>query len=337
MLPISFPNVQYDKGMAFFLGYTTALACLRTLREADNLKPTRAMPKPKAVPDVRLFRRSIKALPPNFVEAIAHSGAILVAPDASSRCRSKELTSRTFSLPANQRCFLELGSGFFIASPELCFAQLAKDASLIELIKLGFEFCGTYSLDPSQPRGFCNRKPLTTSESITKTLEALPGNCPKRARYAARFLQDRSASPMETCLALMLGLPASLGGYGLGLPYMNAEVSIAENQAQRTNYPRYHCDLYWAKQRVALEYNSREFHLNEKAAERDASRVNDLLGSGIKTVAVTRRHIADPSKMDVVAKSLASLMGKRVRTTYADIDERRTQLRKQLFAKDRWT
>lgn len=322
--------------MSFFLGYTTALSCLRTLNRADDLKFTRAMPKPKTIPDARLFRRSIKALQPCFAEAIAHSGAVLVAPDAYSRCRSKELSSRVFSLPANQRCFLDLGSGFFIASPELCFAQLAKEASPIELMKLGFELCGTYSLDPSKSHGFHNREALTTSESIAKTLESLPGSCPKRARYAARFLQDGSASPMETCLALMLGLPASLGGYGLGLPHMNTKVNIAEGQAQRTNYRRYHCDLYWPEQRVALEYNSREFHLNEKAAERDASRVNDLLGSGIKTVAITRGHIADPAKIDVVAKSLAALMGKRVRTTYTDMNERHARLRKQLFAKDPW-
>ncbi len=322
--------------MAFFLGYNTALACLRQVRETDELKLTRAMPKPKTIPDAKLFRSSINTLPPRFAEAIVRNDITFVAPDAGSRCRSQNIGSRVFSLPANQRCFLELGSGLFIASPELCFAQLAKDAEPIELMRLGFELCGSYSLDPSQDHGFHNREPLATSESITKMLGALPRNCPKTARKATCFIRNGSASPMETYLALMLGLPASFGGYGLGMPLMNAEVNIAESQAQRKNHLRYHCDLYWPDQRVALEYNSREFHLNEKAAERDASRVNDLLGSGIMTVAITRRHIADQAKMDVVAKSLASLMGKRIRTTYANIDERRAKLRKQLFAKDPW-
>ena len=30
-------------------------------------------------------------------------------------------------------------------------------------------------------------------------------------------------------------------------------------------------------------------------------------------------------------------MGKRIRTNYADISQRRANLRKQLFAKDRWS
>lgn len=87
---------------------------------------------------------------------------------------------------------------------------------------------------------------------------------------------------------------------------------------------------------VALEYNSREFHMSEKAAERDASRVNDLLGSGIKSVSVTRKHVADPSKMDIVTHSLAKMMGKRMRTDCTNAEERRASLRKQLFAKDPW-
>ena len=72
------------------------------------------------------------------------------------------------------------------------------------------------------------------------------------------------------------------------------------------------------------------------AIERDASRVNNLLGSGIKSASVTRKHVADPSKMDIVAHSLAKMMGERMRTDCINAEERRASLRKQLFAKDPW-
>ena len=141
---------------------------------------------------------------------------------------------------------------------------------------------------------------------------------------------------METCLALLLGLPARYGGYGLGMPEMNAEVSIPGKFEKQVTRRKYHCDLYWPKQRVAIEYNSREFHMTELAAERDASRINNLKAIGVDALAVTRAHVADPAKLDAIAHSAAKLMGKRIRTTYADIGERRANLRKQLFAKDPW-
>lgn len=117
---------------------------------------------------------------------------------------------------------------------------------------------------------------------------------------------------------------------------MNAEIAIGTHSSLSTNHRLYHCDLYWEESQVAFEYNSREFHMSEKAAERDASRVNDLLGSGIKSVSVTRKHVADPSKMDIVAHSLAKMMGKRMRTDCTNVKERRADLRRQLFAKDPW-
>lgn len=117
---------------------------------------------------------------------------------------------------------------------------------------------------------------------------------------------------------------------------MNAEIAIGTHSSLSTNHRLYHCDLYWEESQVALEYNSREFHMGEKAAERDASRVNDLLGSGIKSVSVTRKHVADPSKMDIVAHSLAKMMGKRMRTDCTNVKERRADPRRQLFAKDPW-
>lgn len=149
-------------------------------------------------------------------------------------------------------------------------------------------------------------------------------------------LRRDSASPMETCLALLLGLPGPLWRLRLGMPEMNAKVLIPARLGKRTTYRKYHCDLYWSEQNVAIEYNSREFHVNELAVERDASRINNLKAAGIEALAVTRAHVADNVKFDAIAHSAASLMGKRIRIAYVDIDERRMSLRKQLFSKDPW-
>ncbi len=225
----------------------------------------------------------------------------------------------------------------FCSTPEFCFAQMARETpSEITLAKLGYEFCGTYSLDPSQPVGFVGRQAIASTGSIDRFLQKCPDKKLGRARRALGYVADDSASPMETFLALTFGLPARLGGYGLGIPQMNAEVEIPEKLEGQVTHGRYHCDLFWPNSKVGLEYNSKEFHLNEEAVERDTSRVNNLLAAGVATVAVTRLHVRDPRKMDTIAHSLAAHMGKRLRTNYEDIEARRIALRKELLAKDPW-
>lgn len=90
-------------------------------------------------------------------------------------------------------------------------------------------------------------------------------------------------------MALLLGLPARYGGYGLGMPEMNAKVLIPAKFSKRTTYREYHCDLYWSEQNVAIEYNSREFHVSELAVERDASRINNLKAAGIEALPLLAR------------------------------------------------
>ena len=54
-----------------------------------------------------------------------------------SKSHSKEIDTRQFGLPDNTRCFLMLNDELYLASPELCFAQVARRATEIELMKLG--------------------------------------------------------------------------------------------------------------------------------------------------------------------------------------------------------
>lgn len=139
---------------------------------------------------------------------------------------------------------------------------------------------------------------------------------------------------METCLALMLGLPTSLGGYGLGMPEMNTAISAPAGTRTLMSYHQYHCDLYWPDEQVAVEYNSRQFHLNEQAVARDSSRMNDLAAYGITALSVTRQQIANPREMDSVAQLVAKAMKRRLRYSRKGYGQLKQQLRRELFAKD---
>ena len=70
---------------------------------------------------------------------------------------------------------------------------------------------------------------------------------------------------------------------------------------------------------------------------RDSSRMNDFEAFGIIGFTATREQVSNPRATDRLAFDLARAMGKRLRSKYADIGERRRNLRKQLFSKDAWT
>jgi len=44
------------------------------------------------------------------------------------------------------RCLAKIDSEILVASPELCFFQMASELPLVKLIELGYELCGSYSL-----------------------------------------------------------------------------------------------------------------------------------------------------------------------------------------------
>ena len=316
--------------MVLFIGHSSAIRLLRSLEDFEDIRSARAMPSLKDVPTLpKSFRESSSlATLPRPLEVVVLSG--------KTSSQSKRFHNNIWKLPDRAPCFLSFESGVYLSNPEFCFVQLARSCSVIDLIKLGFELCGTYRIDPASPIGFRPAQPLSSTEAINRFIDKMHGKVPRKAKTAIRYVCDGSASPMETCLALLLGLPARYGGYGLGMPEMNAKVLIPARLSKRTTYREYHCDLYWPEQNVAIEYNSREFHVNELAVERDASRINNLKAAGIEALAVTRAHVADNVKFDAIAHSAASLMGKRIRIAYVDIDERRMSLRKQLFSKDPW-
>lgn len=255
----------------------------------------------------------------------------LVFPEARFRSNSPFVKSHLWAFPSNYKWAIQITSDIFLVAPEVCYLQLGKDHSDIQLMKLGFELCGSYS-QSFEGDGFRNRLPLCSVLDIKKCAAKMPSN--KGVPHGLKCLQyvrEKSASPMETMLALMFGLGSSYGGYGLGVPEMNAAVDAPAAGKDAIDHKRYHCDLFWPNDKVAVEYNSTQFHLNERAAAWDAKRMNDLSLFGITVFTLTRIQVSDPNQLDGVARKIATLMGKRLRSTRGDLMERRYKLRKALF------
>ena len=94
-----------------------------------------------------------------------------------------------------------------MSAPEFCFLQMAGCLSLVQLIQLGFELCGTYALVGERPGGSPCRPVDDEGQASCFCRAVIRARGCKKAARAVRYVQDGAASPMETMLAMMLCLP----------------------------------------------------------------------------------------------------------------------------------
>lgn len=218
-----------------------------------------------------------------------------------------------------------------LADPALAFIQEASTRSFADTLLLGFEICGTYQQSVTAGPTRYHTEPLTSVRKIRNFLKRNPSlHGAARAQQALRYIADGSASPRETKAALLLGLPAYYGGYGLGIPRMNFEIMCTPEASTIAGRRTLRCDLFWPRARMALEYQSREFHTGELSRIRDSRRINALQSMGLKMIALTNNELDSLEATDVIANTIRKTLGHRFRTTVKDYHRRKLTLRRQL-------
>lgn len=257
---------------------------------------------------------------------------VLVRKD-SVRRSSKDVVSHVASGSIPKGAILETGNGFYVISPELCFIQAACSMELPKLIELGFELCGTYDTSCEGLRT-CN--PLTTARKLSAFAESITNvNGKSKAVRALRYIAGNSASPMETILTMLLCLPYSMGGYGFALPILNHRIDVRKRARKAATKSYYVCDLYWPEYRVAVEYDSDEFHTGADRISGDSMRRNALAAMEITTIAVTNWQISDGGELNKIAHVLARRVGKQLRYKDPAFTRKSLELRKALLGKEK--
>lgn len=235
---------------------------------------------------------------------------ILVA-SAEDRVRTADVTSIVHASPLPACALCPLGESLYVCSPEMTFVEMGRRLTEINLIRYGFEICGSYAIRPQVEAGFVRRDPLTNASKLAAFVEdasRVPGS--KRARSAVRHIIDASASPMETIVALLLCLPVRMGGYGIPQPTMNAKVSVAPGSSFESG-TRY-CDLLWKGARFALEYDSRAYHSSEEKQWADSKRRAELGDAGVSVVSVAARQVYDAGEFERIARIVSRATRKRI-------------------------
>lgn len=187
-----------------------------------------------------------------------------------------------------------------------------KKIRLVGMALVAMEFAGTYRLKAGE-KGTSFRQPqLMTFDSARDALQSVPDlYAPERVNTALGLAFERSASPMETALILMLTLPSEYGGYGLPRPELNAKLKTDRFAGLWDGGASITPDLLWRDERLVVEYDSDEEHAlrgGRKAGD-DATRANVLVAMGYRVLRVTTSNVLSLVSIGRVAQQIAACLG----------------------------
>lgn len=183
---------------------------------------------------------------------------------------------------------------------------------LVAATAVACELAGTYRLGVDGREVRYGVPPLMSARSLAHAAGQLPKiSGTHRAKVVSELMVDGSASPMETTLALLLSLPQDFGGFGLARPRLNQRIDVSDLRGCISDRDVVTPDLVWPDEKVALEYDSAEFHAGSGTARpgEDAVRWNILTAIGYRVLRATPQTVRTPRDLELLARQVAHLLG----------------------------
>jgi len=267
-------------------GNVGALRCRSGILPAD--------PSPRK----RWTNRLLHELDPGCDYADENGEIWVAVSQGAKRVRTRGAHCTTFERGIPEGSFLQVADGIAISSPELLFAELAAHLHPVELLVLGYEMCGTYSLDAADPFNgpvSYGLKPLTSAKRIREFVAQARGiHGIAVARKVAAYLADNAWSPAEALIAAVLCLPVDYLGYDLGALVLNPRVGkgCALPGARDSRVP----DIVMSGTSTGINYDGKE-HLDLDSLVRAAVDVGMNPGAVQNQVALQQAMRAVRSKI----------------------------------------
>lgn len=284
----------------------------------------------------------------------------ILVPNAASRIRVPGVVNHVWGTKVSGLRFWEIGQqDVVIPTPEVLLAQMAEVVSLPELVALGHELCGGYTLRPfgssfSALMGIPEVTSAAEIRSLYNSARGLRGH--GALRFALPRIRDGSISPQETCLSTMLQLPIDHFGYQMGWVDLNRTVRPRAGMEGVTKATHRVPDILFRHTRVGINYDG-DGHADLNAivvAERklaaeptsallrtaleealrsarsgisaDKQRDRDLMVMGYAVLPVTKCDLESIDGLDLVVRQAITLIE---RTTSRDM-----RLQKQALCDD---
>lgn len=317
---------------AVCFGYETATRVLAGLRlQGRKLRPTHVNCFPVAFPRTAVVVSGWDDLAHEGVASGRPEVLHVVGASSSRNCRSQRIRQHRCSAIWTGQGLVKVSEGVLIPSVPHLFTQMAAVLSFVELVELGYEWCGTYSRGFGEGRGAYQIPALTSVSKLRRFAEDNSGlRGAGKALEALSYVRDGAESPREAKCAMLFGLPASRGGYGLGVPALGHELKCTPSARAIVGSATVRCDLYWPAARLDLEYQSHEFHEGELRRVRDSRRANALRAMNINIVPVSDSEIESMYACDVIAETARKALGMRRKPRVNGLHEKRLRLRRQL-------
>ena len=240
--------------------------------------------------------------------------------NAKFRIKGKNVHSCELTLPTDA---VISRNGKMVASPELLFLELASKLSVHRLILLGLQLC---SHSPGKPF-----EAKTTKQKLNAFLAKTPGHLGHRkAVRAMKYVENGSASIMESIAYMILTLPHSLGGYGLNGAVFNHEIKLKSDARIRLGQSRCFTDLYYKQAKVAVEYESFAYHHSPLEQGKDVMRSAILERQGVDVMRLSTIQLYDKNACEDFAYNLAARLRKRMQIRTKKFDEMHAHLRELL-------
>ena len=207
-----------------------------------------------------------------------------------------------------------------VASPELLFLQLACKLNIHRLILLGLQLCSHPPGNPSEA--------ITTKKKLKTFLAKTSGHHGHlKALRAVKYIEDGSASVMESIAYMILTLPHALGGYGLDGAVFNHEIRLKDEAGKRLGQKCCFTDLYYKPAKLAVEYESFAFHSSPSEQGKDVMRSAILDRQGVEVMHLSTIQLYNKDACMDFAFNLASRLGKRIQIRTKKFDEMHVLLR----------
>lgn len=293
-------------------------------------QPVIRAPRPLAyVPEFETASARTADLPLDQLASLGIQGQLHLAVPSSSTARSTQsIAVHVLTHPA-RRSFVRLTRDVYATSPIATLVTIANRLPHGALALMLNQMLGRYCL---RAGALVERHPLATREEVSRYIEAATGmHGIKQVRRLLPYALEKTASPAEARVGVLLLLPPRLGGHGLPMPQANQLIKVG-NEGERG---RRYADYCWESRKVVLEYDSDEHHAGAAKLSQDSARRAQLQAAGYTVVTLTNHQLHDAHEFgDVVQTLLAHLKRSSKTQSAAGFEQREEELREALFCLD---
>ncbi len=263
------------------------------------------------------------------LKGIGESPIHVTVGDPAQRIFRKDCISHVMQGSVRAESFVLLYEGVWVAAPALMFCQVASEYSFHRLVKLGYELCANYHVNPITDE-FDTQEAFVTARRLQEYCAKFGGRGARKARAAAQYVRGNTESPAEVALAMLLTLPRMYGGYGLPPAEPNYVIRIRSKEKGKPD-KEYRGDLVWPRRKVIVEYDSNMYHTTPQKISEDAERRNRLQDAGWRVITVTRDQVRSSGKTDELADQVRRALGEDRGPAPAREALLREELRKLLY------